>query len=147
MQIVWHQTWHLFGTVGTPVGTFLGRASGREPQFILEKCAGRKVIFNVGNTDNLDSFREAGRRFIAGRLKLMSKEYEQEILQSNWQKIRIGLEVKLCHPVVSNESENLDASQPEMFILRHGRESSASYAAINAEHPHIDRASGLGKNR
>ena len=79
---------------------------------------------------NLEFLREGGRRYIVGTPKSMLKKFEQEILKSDWHTIRDGLEVKLCHPPVSEESEELDASQQETFILCRSRERAEKDAAI-----------------
>lgn len=79
---------------------------------------------------NLEFLREAGRRYIVGTPKSMLKKFEQEILKSDWHKIRDGIEVKLCHPPVSEESEELDKSQQETFILCRSRDRAQKDAAI-----------------
>ncbi len=53
---------------------------------------------------NLEFLRREGRRYIVGTPKLMLKKFEKEIIKSDWHVIRDGLEVKLCHPPVAEES-------------------------------------------
>lgn len=79
---------------------------------------------------NLAFLREGGRRYIVGTAKSMLKKFEQEILKSDWHKIRDGLEVKLCHPPVSEESEEPDERQQETFILCRSRDRAEKDAAI-----------------
>lgn len=79
---------------------------------------------------NLEFLREGGRRYIVGTPKSMLKKFEQEILKSDWHKIRHGIEVKLCHPPVSEESEELDKSQQETFILCRSQDRAQKDAAI-----------------
>jgi transposase len=79
---------------------------------------------------NLEFLREGGRRYIVGTPKSMLKKFEQEILKSDWHQIRDGLEVKLCHPPVSEESEELDETQHETFILCRSRDRAEKEAAM-----------------
>ena len=46
--------------------------------------------------ENIEFMESGGRRYIIGASKGTLKKFEQELLQSNWRKIRDGLEVKLC---------------------------------------------------
>jgi hypothetical protein len=70
--------------------------------------------------------------FFEGQAKTnpLAQQFEQEILKANWHQIRDGLEVKLCHPPLSEESEELDASQQETFILCRSRDRAEKDAAI-----------------
>jgi transposase len=79
---------------------------------------------------NLEFLRASGRRYIVGTPKSMLKKFEQEILKSDWHRIRDGLEVKLCRPPVSEESKDLDNSQQETFILCRSRDRAEKDAAI-----------------
>lgn len=47
--------------------------------------------------DNIEFLRTGGRRYIVGTPKSMLKKFEAEILNDDWNTIRDGLEVKLCH--------------------------------------------------
>ena len=60
----------------------------------------------------------------------MLKKFEQQILKSDWHTIRDGIEVKLCHPPMHEESEELDKSQQETFILCRSRDRAQKDAAI-----------------
>lgn len=79
---------------------------------------------------NLEFLREGGRRYIVGTPKSMLKKFEQEILKSDWHTIRDGIEVKLCQPPLSEESDELDESQQETFILCRSRDRALKDAAI-----------------
>lgn len=79
---------------------------------------------------NLTFLRQEGRRYIVGTPKAMLKKFEQEIIKSDWHTIRDGLEVKLCSPPVSEESEEPDESQKETFILCRSRDRAKKDAAI-----------------
>jgi len=46
--------------------------------------------------ENLAFLREDGRRYIVGTPKGMLRQFERELLSSDWESIREGLEVKLC---------------------------------------------------
>jgi len=46
--------------------------------------------------ENLAFLREGGRRYIVGTPKGMLRQFERELLSSDWASIREGLEVKLC---------------------------------------------------
>ena len=80
--------------------------------------------------DNLEFLREGGRRYIVGTPKSMLKKFEHELLKSDWHSIRDGIEVKLCHPPISEESEELDLSQRETFILCRSQDRAKKDAAI-----------------
>ena len=79
---------------------------------------------------NLAFLRAGERRYIVGTPKSMLKKFEQQILKDDWHTIRDGLEVKLCHPPVSEESDELDQSQQETFILCRSRDRAEKDAAI-----------------
>jgi transposase len=79
---------------------------------------------------NLEFLRAGGRRYIVGTPKSMLKQFEQQILKEDWHTIRDGIEVKLCHPPVSEESEELDQTQQETFILCRSRDRAEKDAAI-----------------
>jgi transposase len=79
---------------------------------------------------NLSFFRAGQRRYIVGTPKSMLKQFEQEILKADWHQIRDGLEVKLCPPPVSEESEELDEGQQETFILCRSRDRAEKEVAI-----------------
>jgi transposase len=46
--------------------------------------------------ENLQFLRSEGRRYIVGTAKSQMRRFEQELLKEDWQKVREGLEVKLC---------------------------------------------------
>lgn len=79
---------------------------------------------------NLEFLRHEGRRYIVGTPKSMLKKFEKEIVQPDWRAIRDGLEVKLCHPPVHEDSEELDESQLETFILCRSQDRAKKDAAI-----------------
>lgn len=80
--------------------------------------------------NNLAFLRAGKRRYIVGTPKSMLKKFEQQILKEDWHTIRDGIEVKLCHPPLSEESEELDQSQQETFILCRSRDRAEKDAAI-----------------
>ncbi len=80
--------------------------------------------------DNLQFLRSGNRRYIVGTPKSMLKQFEQQLLDENWHTIRDGLEVKLCHPPVSEDSDELDETQTETFILCRSRDRAQKDAAI-----------------
>ncbi len=80
--------------------------------------------------DNLQFLREGGRRYIVGTPKSMLKQFEQRLLDDDWHTIRDGIEVKLCHPPVSEETDELDTTQKETFILARSRDRAQKDAAI-----------------
>ena len=80
--------------------------------------------------DNLQFLREGGRRYIVGTPKSMLKQFERQLHEENWHTIRDGIEVKLCHPPVSEESDELDKTQTETFILCRSRDRAQKDAAI-----------------
>ena len=79
---------------------------------------------------NLEFLRSEGRRYIVGTPKSMLKKFEQEILKSDWRTIRKGLEVKLCHPPIEEDSAEVDKSQLETFILCRSQDRALKDAAI-----------------
>lgn len=79
---------------------------------------------------NLEFLRQDGRRYIVGTPKSMLKKFEHELLKSDWHSIRDGIEVKLCHPPISEEGEELDLSQQETFILCRSQDRAKKDAAI-----------------
>jgi transposase len=46
--------------------------------------------------ENLEYLRSGGRRYIVGTPKSQLRRFEQQLLTEDWQKVREGLEVKLC---------------------------------------------------
>ena len=80
--------------------------------------------------NNLEFLRNEGRRYIVGTPKSMLKKFEQEILKSDWHSIRDGIEVKLCHPPIEEDSDELDKSQLETFILCRSKDRAEKDAAI-----------------
>jgi transposase len=54
--------------------------------------------------DNLDYLRERGALYIVGTPKSQLRRFEQELLRSDWQQVREGLEVRLCPSPDGKES-------------------------------------------
>ena len=71
--------------------------------------------------DNLKFLREENRRYIIGTNKALLKKFEQQLLQSDWNTIRDGIEVKLCKLPKEPESESTD-EVTETFILCRSRD-------------------------
>lgn len=61
-------------------------------------AAGRIWVMDRGmvSEENLEYLRTGGRRYIVGTPKSQLKRFERELLSEDWDKIREGLEVKLC---------------------------------------------------
>jgi transposase len=61
-------------------------------------AAGRIWVMDRGmvSQDNLEYLRAEGRHYIVGTPRSQLKRFEQELLKSDWQQVREGLEVKLC---------------------------------------------------
>jgi transposase len=57
---------------------------------------------------NIEFFKEGGRRYIVGTPKTMLRKYERQLIESDWEVVREGLEVKLCADAEGGE---------ETFIL------------------------------
>jgi transposase len=45
---------------------------------------------------NIEFFKEGGRRYIVGTPKTMLRRYEKQLIESDWNTVHDGLEVKLC---------------------------------------------------
>jgi hypothetical protein len=60
----------------------------------------------------------------------MLKQFAQQLLDKDWHTIRDGIEVKLCHPPVSEEPDEPDETQTETFILCRSRDRAQKDAAI-----------------
>jgi len=60
--------------------------------------AGRIWVMDRGmvSEETLEYLRSGGRRYIVGTPKSQLKRFERELLTVDWQKVREGLEVKLC---------------------------------------------------
>lgn len=60
--------------------------------------AGRIWVMDRGmvSEENLEYLRSGGRRYIVGTPKSQLKRFERELLTEDWQKVREGLDVKLC---------------------------------------------------
>lgn len=61
--------------------------------------------------DNLEFLRSGQRRYIVGTPKNQLKQFEQELLKTDWKQIRTGLEVKLCPTPEGSETFVLCRSQ------------------------------------
>ncbi len=92
---------------GLPLGyeVFAGnRADVTTVEDIVEKieaqygAAGRIWVMYRGmlSPENLEYLLAGGRRYIVGTPRSQLKRFEQELLKSDWQRVREGLEVKLC---------------------------------------------------
>lgn len=66
--------------------------------------------------NNLEFLRRENRRYIIGTNKALLKKFEKELLNEDWNKIREGLEVKLCKMPKEEDSDNTD-EVTETFIL------------------------------
>ncbi len=100
---------------GMPLGyeVFDGnRADVTTVEEIVEKIegqygsAGRIWVMDRGmvSEENLEYLRTGGRQYIVGTAKSHLRRFERELLQEDWQKVREGLEVKLCPSPDGKES-------------------------------------------
>ena len=62
---------------------------------------------------NIEFLQSGNRRYIIGASKTSLKQFEQELLASDWRQIREGLEVKLCSSPEGDE---------EVYILCRSRD-------------------------
>jgi transposase len=69
-------------------------------------AAGRIWVMDRGmiSEDNLEYLKDGGRRYIVGTPKGQLRRFEQELLKSDWEEVREGLEVKLCPSSDGKES-------------------------------------------
>jgi lipocalin len=92
---------------GMPLGyeVFAGdRTDVTTVEEIVEKVEGqygaadRIWVMDRGmvSEENLEYLRAGGRRYIVGTPKSQLRRFEQELLKSDWQQVREGVEVKLC---------------------------------------------------
>ena len=58
----------------------------------------------MASETNMEFLQEGNRRYIIGTPRAMLKNYEQELLTDDWQKVQGGLEVKLCPSPDGRES-------------------------------------------
>lgn len=84
--------------------------------------------------ENLQFLRSEGRRYIVGTAKSQLRRFEQELLKEDWQKVKEGLEVKLCR---GEDGE-------EAFILCRSAARSQKEKAI---HERFERKIEEGLNR
>ena len=100
---------------GFPLGyeVFAGnRADVTTVEDIVEKIefqygsAGRIWVMDRGmvSEENLEYLRSGGRQYIVGTPRSHLKRFERELLMDDWQKVREGLEVKLCPSPDGKES-------------------------------------------
>lgn len=100
---------------GLPLGyeVFAGnRADVTTVEDVVEKieaqygAAGRIWVMDRGmvSEENLEYLRAGERRYIVGTPKGQLKRFEQELLETDWQQVREGLEVKLCPSPDGKES-------------------------------------------
>jgi len=82
--------------------------------------------------DNIAFLRKEGRRYIVGTPKSMLKKFEAEVLKDDWNKIRDGLEVKLCQrpPDESDDDAEDSDTDEELFILCRSRDRSKKEEAM-----------------
>ena len=68
--------------------------------------AGRIWVMDRGmvSEENLEYLRSGGRRYVVGTPKSQLKRFERELLIEDWQKVREGLEVKLCRSPDAGET-------------------------------------------
>ncbi|MBI4288077.1 MAG: IS1634 family transposase [Chloroflexi bacterium] len=85
--------------------------------------AGRIWVMDRGmvSQENLEYLRAGGRRYIVGTPKSQLRRFEQQLLKTDWQQVREGLEVKLCPSPDGEES----------FILCRSAERAAKEKAIH----------------
>jgi transposase len=100
---------------GLPLGyeVFAGnRADVTTVEDIVEKieaqygAAGRIWVMDRGmvSQENLEYLRAGGRRYIVGTPKSQLKRFEKELLEADWQRVRDGLDVKVCPSPDGEES-------------------------------------------
>lgn len=100
---------------GMPLGyeVFAGnRTDVTTVEDIVEKiegqygAAGRIWVMDRGmvSEDNLEYLKDGERRYIVGTPKSQLRRYEQDLLKSDWQEVREGLEVRLCPSPDGKES-------------------------------------------
>lgn len=100
---------------GMPLGyeVFAGnRADVSTVEEIVEKIEGTYGQANriwamdrgMVSQDNVEFLKEGGRRYILGTPKGMLKKFERELLAEDWDRIRQGLEVKLCESPSGDET-------------------------------------------
>jgi len=83
----------------------------------METCYGKADRIWCGDRgmmskENLEFMQSGNRKYIIGASKSTLKKFERQLLQDDWQKIRQGLEVKLCRsPDDSRETYILCRSQ------------------------------------
>ena len=100
---------------GMPLGyeVFAGnRTDVTTVEEIVEKIeaqygfAGRIWVMDRGmvSEKNLEYLRSGGRHYIVGTAKSQLRRFERELLSEDWQKVRDGLEVKLCPSADGDET-------------------------------------------
>jgi len=73
--------------------------------------------------ENIDFLKAGGRRYIVGTPKPMLKQFEAELLQSDWHEIQAGVDVKLC-PAPDGGDETFilcrsrDRTEKDLAIVR-----------------------------
>jgi len=76
----------------------------------------------MAGDDNIEFLKQSGRRYIIGTPKSMLRQFEQQLLEKDWQSIRDGLEVKLCEAPDGNET----------FVLCRSRDRAEKEKAMHA---------------
>lgn len=76
----------------------------------------------MAGDDNIEFLKQSGRRYIIGTPKSMLRQFEQQLLDEDWQSIRDGLEVKLCEAPASKET----------FVLCRSRDRAEKEKAMHA---------------
>jgi transposase len=72
--------------------------------------------------ENVAFLKQSGRRYVVGTPKSMLKRFQRDLLDENWQKVREGIEAKLC-PAPDGE---------ETFVLCRSRDRREKERAIHA---------------
>jgi transposase len=86
--------------------------------------------------ENIRFLRHGGRRYIVGTPKSMLRKFEAELLKSDWNAIRDGLQVKLCTMPRDEDAADTSAEhdpgrdQPEVFILCRSQDRRAKEEAM-----------------
>ena len=73
--------------------------------------------------ENIAFLKQEGRRYIVGTPKPLLKQFEQELLKTDWREVRAGVEVKLCRsPEGDDETfilcRSRDRTQKDLAIVR-----------------------------
>ena len=85
--------------------------------------AQRIWVFDRGvvSEDNLQYLRERGGQYVVGTPKSMLRKFEQQLVETGWEEVEAGVEVKLC---ASPDGE-------ETFVLAKSRDRAAKEEAMH----------------